>query len=91
MFAVRSALVMALQPGVHHARFLETSSGDLEPVSIARLQIDACGKLEGMSERPEPDIDDVREALREHDDRVREDQEDEDEREEGQDGGQDDE
>ena len=44
-----------------------------------------------MSERPEPDIDDVREALREHDDRVREDQEDEDEREEGQDGGQDDE
>jgi hypothetical protein len=44
-----------------------------------------------MNERPEPDLDEVRRAMREHDERVEEDEQRDDEREESEDGGQDDE
>jgi hypothetical protein len=44
-----------------------------------------------MTERPEPDIDQVRRAMREHDERVEEDEERADEREEDDEAEQDDE
>jgi hypothetical protein len=49
--------------------------------------MDRCATLDPMSERPEPDIDRVRDALRDHDEREQEDERerDEDERSEQED------
>jgi hypothetical protein len=93
---------MALQSGGQTPGFLEVLPGIsnpfLEPAHkwtthgpIPDGDFGTCGRTLVMNERPNPDIDEVRRAMREHDERVEQDEERDDEREEDEDGGQDDE
>jgi hypothetical protein len=85
MFAVRSALVMALQPGAQVAGFLEVLPGIWKPFlepgykprtdgPIGDGSFRTVGRTMVMNERPEPDLDHVREAMRDHDERVHQDE-----------------
>jgi hypothetical protein len=65
---------MALQPGAHARGFLELSPGGSHLDSVIRLQKTGYASLKAMTERPDPDIDRVRRAMRDHDEREEQDE-----------------